>query len=129
MPIPYACIDTGYIYDPAKKLDNLMSDFYEAENSQSYLFTGHISSFPYIIQMYERDPEVVVAKFRDTLTKYLGKYFDTVAVEAVKADSDSSTSYDLRARVVVTQDDITINFHDQLRITGTSFEKSQMTRQ
>ena len=129
MAIPYPCIDTGYIYDPGKKLDRLMSDFYEAEWSQSYLFQGAITSFPYILQMYQDDTTKVANKTRDSLVTYLGKYFDNVEIESGVMETNSSTSYNLRIYVAVTQGLEVVKLSTQLKVSGTQFEKSLQIRE
>lgn len=124
MTIPYPCLDTGYLYDPGKKLDRIMSDFYESEWSQSYLFAGSISSFPYILQNYQDDPQTVANKTRDSLTRLVGKYFDSCEVQTGEIEGESSTSYDLRLYLTAKQGDETVNLWQQIKVTGTQFEKT-----
>ena len=129
MTIPYPCLDTGYIFDPGKKLDRVMSDFYEAEFSQSRLFYGSISSFPYILQKWQDDPYVVSTKAKDTLTTLLGKHFDSCEVEFASDQTESNLTYNLRSFISVTQDGQTVTLWEQLKITGTQFERSLATRE
>ena len=124
MVIPYQSVDQGYVFDPSKKLDCLMSDFFEAEYSQSYLFYGSITSLPWIIQTYQSDPTVAASKIREHLMKYLEKYFDFVEVETGVMDNASATSYSLRLYIHVTQGTSSVKWDKALRITGTQFEKS-----
>lgn len=128
MAIPYPCVDAGYIFDPGMKLDMLMSDFYEAENSQSYLFNGSITSFPQILQTYQSNPAVVVNRTQDALSNILGKYFDNVDVHVNAVESNSATSYNLRMTLKVVDGLETVNFYTQLKVSGTQFEKTLQTR-
>lgn len=127
--VPYPSIDAGYIYDPGKKLDCLMSDFYEAENAQSLLFRGSIASLPYIIQQNPNDDTGVINDIRTTLTSYLSKYFDDVLVEVAKENTNSSTSYSLRLFVQVTQGNETTDLYSRLKINGTKLEESLTIRE
>lgn len=127
--IPYPCIDTGYIYDPRKKFDRMMSDFYEAEYSQSYLFRGSISSLPWLLQEYQSDQDLVASKMRSMLMTYLEKYFDSVEVETGVLDNSTTVSYNLRLYIQVTQGAEVINLHEQLKINGTKLEESIKIRE
>ena len=106
-----------------------MSDFYEAEYSQSRLFHGSISSFPYIIQKWQDDPITVASKTRDVLNVYLGKYFDNCEVQMTSDELPNSVSYNLRSFVSVTQDGKTVNLWEQVKVTGTQFERSLVSRE
>lgn len=127
--IPYPSVDAGFIYDPGKKLDCLIADFYEAEHAQSLLFRGSIASLPYIIQQNPDDESGVINDIRTTLTSYLSKYFDDVIVEVAKEDTVSSTSYSLRLFVQVTQGTETVDLYSRLKIKGTKLEESISTRE
>lgn len=129
MAIPYPCIDTGYIYDPSKKLDRLMSDFYEAEYSQSYLFYGSITSFPWILQMYQSDGDLVSSKMRSKLMTYLEKYFDSVEVESSVLDNGTAVSYDLSLYINVTQGAAVVNLQQILKIKDNKLEVSLKLRE
>lgn len=126
--IPYPDIDSGYIYDPGKKFDRLMSDFFEAEYSQSYLFYGSIASLPWLVQTYQSDETVLAQKIRSTLMTYLEKYFDSVEVECAPATNGTAVSYDIRLYAVVTQGDSVLNLEQIIRVTGTKFELSRAIR-
>lgn len=129
MPIPYPCIDAGFIYDPGKKLDRLMSDFYEAEYSQSYLFYGSITSLPWILQTYQDEPTVAANKIRSSLMSYFEQYYDFVEVETAVMDTTSAVSYDMRLYVHVTQGTESVKLSTQLKVTGTKFEVSIKNRE
>lgn len=104
MAAPYPSIDAGYINDPTKKLDCLMSDFFEAEHSQSYLFFNSITSFPWIIQHYQNSPEEILNQLRLRLRPYLLRYFDDIELECALKESDSATTYSIRLYVEVKQE-------------------------
>lgn len=127
--IPYPSIDSGFIYDPGKKLDALMSDFYESEQAQSYLFKSQITSFPYILQQYPNDSDAVIQAVKSSLRNLFLKYFDDCNVETAIEDTTSATRYDIRIYVVVTQEDQTVKLYNRLKISGTKLEESMAVRE
>ena len=129
MSIPYISIDAGLIHDPGKKLDCLLSDFFEAEYSQSYLFHGSISSLPWILQQYQDDTALTASTIRNQLLVYLGLYFDTVEVESGVEETGSLTGYNIRVFVQVTQGDQTVTLYNRLKISGTKLEESIKIRE
>jgi hypothetical protein len=127
MAAPYPSIDAGYIHDPAKKLDCLMSDFFEAEHSQSYLFFNQVTSFPWIIQQYQTDPNEIINQLRVRLRPYLLRYFDDVDIECALIDNQvTTTSYSIRLYVEVQQDGaLPVNLVNQINISDNNkFERS-----
>lgn len=131
MAAPYPSIDGGYITDPSKKLDCLMSDFFEAEHSQSYLFFTQVTSFPYILQQYQSDPNEIINQLRLRLRPYLLRYFDDVDVECAISDNDTTTSYSIRLYVEVQQDGATpVNLVSRIKVSDNNqFERSIASRE
>lgn len=105
-----------------------MSDFYEAEYSQSYLFYGSISSLPWTLQEYQSDETVVATKIRSTLMPYLEKYFDEVEVECAAEDNGTAVSYDLRIYLKVRQGETYVNFVDLGTVKDGKFNRSRQLR-
>ena len=128
--VPYPSIDSGYIYDPGKKLDALISDFYEAEHAQSYLFKGGIISLPYILQQHPNDMDGVMNAIRTQLRSYLLKYFDDVVVEVGEdKSSTTSVSFNLILYIKVTQEGSSVDLYSRLKVTGTKLEESLAIRE
>ncbi len=71
----------GWSKGLAERLDYILSDFFTSEYSQSYIFSGSISSLPYLMQRYQGDIPGLVAATRTTLEDYLGGYFESVIVD------------------------------------------------
>lgn len=78
----------GWSKGIAEKIDYLLSDFFTSEYSQSYLFSGSVSSLTYLIQRYQNDIPGLVDMTRQTLEDYFRSYFESVIVE-VKSDAGS----------------------------------------
>jgi hypothetical protein len=131
MAAPYPSIDAGYINDPAKKLDCLMSDFFEAEHSQSYLFFNQVTSFPWILQQYQSQPEEIVNQLRVRLRPYLLRYFDDVQVECALVNNETTTTYSIRLYTEVMQDGLPpINLVNQIKVSDNNkFERTIAIRE
>lgn len=71
----------GWSTSVSERIDFLLSDFFTAQVSQTYLFAGSVSSLSYLIQYYQGDVPALVTALRDTLQRYLGSYFDSVVVD------------------------------------------------
>lgn len=131
MAAPYPSIDAGYINDPAKKLDCLMSDFFEAEHSQSYLFFNQVTSFPWILQQYQSQPEEIVNQLRVRLRPYLLRYFDDVQIECALVNNETTTTYSIRLYTEVMQDGLPpINLVNQITVSDNNkFERTIAIRE
>lgn len=130
MAAPYPSIDSGFIYDPRKKLDCLMSDFFEAEYSQSHLFKDSVTSFPWLIQQYQKDPDELVSQMRLRLKTYLMRYFDEMELELAVESDNSMTGYGIRMYLMVKQDGSeAITLYNRLKIEDDKFERSIVIRE
>lgn len=124
MAVAYPSIDAGFIVDPTKKLACILSDFMEAEYSQSYLFLGTISSLPWIIQQNQDDPNAVANAVRMQLQACTTRYFDDVQIECNAVTSVSATSYDLQLYVRARQGTEEITAYKLLKIQENKFKES-----
>lgn len=70
----------GWITSPQLKLDELLSDFYYSEFSQSAIYHGSVASLPYIVQSNQNNPQDTARQCERTLKTYLGRYFENVTV-------------------------------------------------
>lgn len=71
----------GWINDSSKIADILFSHFFLAEASQSYIYNGHISSFPYILQKTQNRMNDTLSETKETLNTYFSRFFNNVVVE------------------------------------------------
>lgn len=79
----------GWVTSPIRKADYLFSHLFLSEYSQSYLFSGSITSLPYILAMNETDPAGFSTELENSLNKYFSKYFDNVEITTDIIGSDS----------------------------------------
>ena len=89
----------GWSKSPAEMVDFLLSDFFIAEYSQSYLYKDNITSLPYLIQRYQGDVPGLVEAMRRYLEDYLGSYLDDILVDVT---SDAGTSENPTSAVAIT---------------------------
>ncbi len=130
MAAPYPSIDAGYINDPRKKLDCIMSDFFEAEYSQSYLFCNSITSFPWILQNYQSDPDEMINQLRLRLRPYVLRYFDDIELECAIEDNLTTTDYGIRLYVQVKQEgEEPVTLYNRLKIKDDKFQRSIAIRE
>lgn len=79
--------------------DMLMAHFFVAEESQTYLYTGHISSWPGIVQATQGDYSKYASKLKTDLDYYFSRYFNNVVIETaviqdpVNTDKEVITLY------------------------------------
>lgn len=73
--------EDGWVNNPAKIGDYLLSCFFVADFSQSYIHSGRISSFPWILTDTQGDISRTVSVTREILQSYFSRYFSSVDVE------------------------------------------------
>lgn len=73
--------EESWVNTPDKIADYLFSTFFVAEYSQTYLYKGMVSSFPWIIQNAQGDILRTITDVRQNLTSYFSTYFDNVIIE------------------------------------------------
>lgn len=76
--------EDGWVNSSIKVADNLLSDFFLSEYSQSYIYNGTISSLPWIIQHTQGDMTKTITLSEKTLSEYFSKYFNNVVVEVAE---------------------------------------------
>lgn len=70
----------GWVHTATEKIDTLLSLWLVSDYSQSEVFHGTIMSLPYQIVKYGHEPDRFTQEISDTLTTYIGRYFDNVEV-------------------------------------------------
>lgn len=75
--------EDAWVDSPIKIADNLFSCFFTSEFSQSYIYQGHITSFPYILQDNQGDITSTINAVRSELSIYFSRYFNNVVVEVI----------------------------------------------
>jgi hypothetical protein len=84
--------EDGWLNDPAKMGDALISHFYVSDYSQTQLYLGKVASLPYIVQQNANNIQVMCTAIQNTLTTYLLRYFPVVTVEAQEHPDPTDSS-------------------------------------
>lgn len=88
-----ALSEDGWTNSSIKTADYLLSHFFEAEYSQTYLYNGEITSLPYIIQNNNGNVAATISALSDRLANYFKKYFTSVLVQGDDVTNPSESSF------------------------------------
>lgn len=97
MSTPYpAMSEDGWVTDPIRMGDYLLSDFFLSENSQTSIYKNNVSSLPFLIQSCQGNTTKLVDNTIAMLQSYFTRYFNSVVCQAeVVVDPKVSTYYAL----------------------------------
>lgn len=70
--------------------DQMLSDFFLSEYSQTFCFPGKVKSFPWMLQRYGDSPEQLAATAQSALLEYMSNQFTDVGVEVSSQQNDGS---------------------------------------
>ena len=115
----------GWLQDPISTLDLLFAHFLASDYSQTYMYPDNVSSLPYLIHLYGDKPDELVNNIRDTLSKYMGRYFDTVDID-VRVDNSNGNIRDVYSIILnlsVIREDTVYEIGRILRIKDGKFNK------
>jgi hypothetical protein len=84
--------EDGWVDNSITKADNLLSDWFVSDFSQTYLYTGAVSSLPWLIQDNNGDLVSTAKAARTNLNYYFSQYFNSVVVETSASSSTDSPS-------------------------------------
>ena len=97
----------GWIAEIAARCDRLLSYFFVSDYSQSELYSGNISSLPYIIKTYGDDELRLKTTLTNTLNDYLGRYFDRAdVVTSTNVVSDTDNRIEIKLIITVYEDNV-----------------------
>jgi len=86
-------LDTdGWVFSSLKQADYIMAYFLAADQSQSYVHRGNISSFGWLVATYNNEPELLVTEMTKVLNTLFGRYFNNVIVECTNQTNANSPS-------------------------------------
>ena len=96
----------GWLKQSISVFDQMLGEFFLSEYSQTFCFTGGVSSFPWILQQYKGDMEVITERTKAALVTYLLTQFTKVDVEvSYKLEKDSISRYSLSLYIEITGSD------------------------
>lgn len=86
-PVP-SLSDRGWLKGPSEKVDQLLSYFFQADVSQSYLYRGTVNSAQALIEQYGNDTGQLCTQVQSALEAFLSAYFDSSTVVVTSSDQD-----------------------------------------
>lgn len=113
----------GTIPNASEKIDFLLSDFYSALEAQAVIYSGEVSSLPYIIATYGHDPSATADAIEKSLRSYFGRYFDTVSINVGSSDIADTSGYGISIAVEVSQDNKTYQVADTVVTDGKNIKQ------
>lgn len=72
--------ENGWVNDPLLKADYLLGHFFASDYSQSTVYAGNVSSMAWVIFKTQGKVKDTVRLLSDTLSTYLGRYFESPVV-------------------------------------------------
>lgn len=107
--IPVPTMSTqGWVTDLSGKLDFLLAHFFLADYNQTYLYPGKVTSLPEIIERCGGDAVQARQLLQDSLTTYLGRYYESLSVEVqptTDQDVDMAIAVDLHLNIGINDGD------------------------
>lgn len=102
-PVPSLSSD-GWVTSTSHQADYLISYFFTSQYSQTYLYHGQISSFPWILQTYKNDMFALKEQTKAALTRLFGNYFPKVEIEVGTKEEDDG-KYSITIVIIVTDNE------------------------
>lgn len=84
--------EDGWLTSSVSKADALFSHFILSDYSQTYIYYGNITSFPWILQKNQGNIKSLINDLQNSLTLYFGRYFNNVQVESTEEPNLNSPS-------------------------------------
>lgn len=105
MKVVYSLSEDGYVTDPARMLEYLVSYYILSEASQSVSFQGSIINLPETYYLYLHDPDSMANAVRSDLERLLSKYYTIVDVSAYARKISEDSTYAIVIGVSVVTDE------------------------
>lgn len=79
----------GWVSDPKKKLDSVLAQMYCSDFSQTFFFSGEVSSMAYLVKEYQGRLGEAAEATKRMLEEYLERYFQEINVHVYVVENDS----------------------------------------
>lgn len=101
----------GYVRDPARKVDRLLTQAFTSDYSQSNNFRGFITSVQYLIQDAGQDMNKLEESLDQALRRLFGGYFDSIDVDIQVKPISAENPYRMgvEVRSILIQDGMRYN--------------------
>lgn len=95
----------GWVSDVAGKADRALAYYFTTEASQSDIYFTKLVSLPSHVQRFGSNDSQLIDNVQRDLSEYLGRYFDTVEVNATtsKPNPEDPNRTNLTVSIIVTE--------------------------
>jgi len=107
----------SWVSDPNKKLTLMFAHALLADNSQSTIYNGSITSIPYIIGVYQNNTIEMTNQLETALSTYFLRGFDTADV-TISNTTPTDGKYQLNVSVNVTWNQIPYSLNQAFTVAG-----------
>lgn len=83
--------EDGWVDSTPRKADYMMAHFVAADFSQSYIYAGKVTSFPYILAVNQGNMGAILSQTQHALMNYFSAYFQQVDVSVTEVPNDGSS--------------------------------------
>lgn len=92
-PILFPSLDQqGWVSSSSSIADFIFSHFFVSDYSQTQLYLGEVTSFPWILVQNQNDMIQAASATRVALSRYFSRYFNNVAVEVSQGPDPTNPS-------------------------------------
>lgn len=115
----------GWVRSPNEKADALLSHFFLSEKSQTYLYADNVSSLPWLVEQYGRNPIAISTELGNALERYLGRYYDTVNADVTVDDAKVAYNGEIAITLYcsVTEEGRSYSFGKLLMVTNSKIQQ------
>jgi hypothetical protein len=114
----------GWVDSLPEKADVLISHFFASDAFQSSLYAGEIANLQVLIQQYMHDIDGLKQGLRNSLEKYLGRYYSEVTVDIADDTAvNPSNRISLMLNCMVVEKGRSYSFANLLSLVDSKFEK------
>lgn len=84
--------EEGWTSSSIHVADQMLSDFFLSEASQTFAWRNNVKSFPFYLQQNSNDPDKLALVVQEKLTEYFSEQFNSVQVEVLAIKDPESIS-------------------------------------
>ena len=113
----------GWVTDPLKTLDLVISHAFETDYSQSSIYPGNVTSIAYILSQYQNSPSRMVEEIQKALIRLLNRYFEAVDVLGSYTEYMDDNRYELKLDVTAKRNGRSYNLTQVYNISNGRFNR------
>jgi hypothetical protein len=107
------------------KLSVLLSDALTTYESQSWVWSGDMTSIPYHVNKLSENPDTLVSTLTDILQRYFGRYLPNECIVGVEHNATvENTRYTITVMIHAVIDGQPYTVSDSLEIDGSAIKQT-----